>query len=75
MSIRKRKSFKQLPINVKVIYCICLTFAMIGLTLITLDITEVIEGNLLIEQSFCTLSCLTSALIMTKYKDQLYEEE
>ena len=75
MSIRKRKSFKQLPTNVKVIWSICLVFAVIGLSLTILDITEVIEDVHMIGTAFCSLSCLTSALMMTGYKDQLYEEE
>ncbi|MBO4337448.1 MAG: hypothetical protein J5842_05195 [Lachnospiraceae bacterium] len=75
MSIRKRKSFKDMPATVKIIWSICLVIALIGLTLITLDITEVIEGNLIIEQSFCTVACLMNILMMTKFKDQLYEEE
>ena len=75
MTSRKRKSIKDLPTGAKIAWIIALAMAIVGLTMISLDIAGVIEGNSVIEQCLCSIACLTSALVSVKYKDDLYEEK
>ena len=75
MTIRKRKSIKDLPTGAKIGWLIALVMALTGLTMIVLDMAGVIEGSSVLEQGLCSVACLSSALLSCAYKDELYEEE
>ncbi len=73
MKVLGFRNVKELPTSAKVIWAVALVMALIGMTLILLDMFEVVSIKLWISLLFVNLGLWTNVIGLAKYRDQLYQ--
>ena len=74
MKVVNFKAIKKLPVAARVVYAVAVICALIGLTLIWLDIFEVISVENCVPLAFTTGSLMLNNIVLSKHKDILYKE-
>ncbi len=74
MKVISFKKFKEVPVAARVVWGIACVCALIGLTLIILDITDIYKVEVCVPLAFTTCSLMLNNIVLHKNKDILYKE-
>ena len=73
MKVLNTNEIKKLPVSARVLWGLALVLALVGMVLIILDCTNMIEIKTWVEVFPCTLSIMLNNFCLIKYKDKLYK--
>ena len=74
MKVINYKAFKDVPVCARVMYALACICAVIGITLIVLDVTEVFQTETCVQLAFCVAGGVINTCGLWRYKDKLYKE-
>ena len=68
------KNYRNLPTAAKILWSISFIMAITAMTMMILEFTDVIVGNLKVELILINLSLWTNIFLMNKYRDYMKKD-